>query len=146
MKITNDSPDPQIYFNQSVNGILKKEKSGLVGLKIVAATSYVQLPSGRLWISSVPGLNSIRWKLTKLAHFEIFGWLAGWAGLRGLNWLPNSNSKHIVMTSHHAKFQLDSSKHFRFIPFHKKYLTTTTMMTTPTRVGKYSVADKNCWL
>ena len=36
--------------------------------------------------------------------------LAGRAGLHGLNWLPNSDSKHIVMISHHAKNQLDSSR------------------------------------
>ena len=36
--------------------------------------------------------------------------LAGRAGLHGLNWLPNSDSKHLVMTNHHAKNQLDSSK------------------------------------
>ena len=34
--------------------------------------------------------------------------LAGRAGLHGLNWLPNSDSKHLVMTNHHAKNQLDS--------------------------------------
>ena len=36
--------------------------------------------------------------------------LAGRAGLHGLNWLPNSDSKHIVMISYHAKNQLDSSR------------------------------------
>ena len=131
MKITNDSPDPQICFNQSVNGTWKKEKSGLVGFKIVAATSYIQLPSGRLWMSSVPCLKSIGWKLAKLAHFEIFGWLAGWAGLRGWNSKPNCESKHNVMASHHAEFQLDSSKCSSY-PNVKTYKTTTTTPIGPT--------------
>ena len=42
--------------------------------------------------------------------------LAGRAGLHGLNWLPNSDSKQIVMTSNHAKNQVDSLKRSRVIP------------------------------
>ena len=49
--------------------------------------------------------------------FEIFGWVAGWAGLRALNWLPDLDSMNIVMTSHRAKFQLDITKHSRVIPW-----------------------------
>jgi len=33
-------------------------------------------------MTSVPSLNQIGQKSAELAHFEIFGWLAGWAGLR----------------------------------------------------------------
>ena len=67
-------------------------------------------------MTSVPSLNQIGRKLAKLAHREIFGWLAGWAGLHGLNWLKNSDSKHIVMTSYHTKNQLDSPKCSQVIP------------------------------
>ena len=70
-------------------------------------------------MTSVPSLNSIEWKLAKLAHFWIFDWLAGWAGLRGQNWKPNCDSKQNVMTSHYAKFQLDSSKRSQVIPLWK---------------------------
>ena len=55
---------------------------GLVARKMVAAASNIQLPSGRLLMTSVPSLNQIGQKLAELAYFEIFGWLAGWAGLR----------------------------------------------------------------
>ena len=48
------------------------------------------------------------------------------AGLHEWNWLPNSDSKQIVMTSHHAKNQLDSSRRSRVIPSWKRYTTTTT--------------------
>ena len=58
---------------------------GLVGRKMVAASSNDQLLPGRLWMTSVPNLNLIGWKMAELAHFWIFGWLAGWAGLRGQN-------------------------------------------------------------
>ena len=58
---------------------------GLVGRKMVAATSKNPLLPGRLWMTSVPSLNSIGWKMAELAHFWIFGWLAGWAGLHKRN-------------------------------------------------------------
>ena len=34
-------------------------------------------------MTSAPSLNSIERKLAELAHFQIFSWLAGRAGLRG---------------------------------------------------------------
>ena len=59
-------------------------------------------------MTSVPSLNQIGQKLAKLAHREIFGWLA------------NSDSKHKVITSYHTKYQLDSSKHSQVIPLHRE--------------------------
>ena len=63
-------------------------------------------------MTSVPSLNQIGRKLAKLAHHEIFGWLAGLLA----GWLENSDSKHKVITSYHTKNQLDSSKRSQVIP------------------------------
>ena len=54
-------------------------------------------------MTSVPSLNQIGRKLAKLAHHEIFGWLAGWLASWLAGWLANSDSKHKVITSYHTK-------------------------------------------
>ncbi len=53
---------------------------GLVGRKMVEATSNILIPSGALKMTSVPNWNSIGLKLAKLANLNF---LAGWAGLQG---------------------------------------------------------------
>ena len=52
----------------------------LVGWKMVAATSNIELLSGRLLMTSVLSLNGIGWKLPEWAHLGSF-WLVGWACL-----------------------------------------------------------------
>jgi len=48
------------------------------------------------------------------------GWLVGPVCVGEIgNWKLEIDSKHTVMTSHYAKFQLDSSKRSQVIPLQK---------------------------
>ena len=74
-----------------------------------------------------------RMKNGRISPFLNF-WLFGWLGRSA--WAKLKIKLHNVMTSHHTKFQLDSTKRSQVIPLQKSITTTTTTTTTttPTRV------------
>ena len=91
------SPHTKIHPNRTENTEVKIFAIGrfwlvgLVGRKMVAATSNIRNLFRGLPMTSVPNLNQIGRKLAKLAHREKNRDLVGRAGLHGLNWLPNSD-------------------------------------------------------
>ena len=90
----------------------------------------------------IPSFGLIGQKLRKLSHVFTFGQLVGWAGLHARIFSKLSFSKRLTLRYFHVKYQGDSSRRSRDIPFLKVVRTMTTMTTTSTPTwGRIIVRD-----